>query len=60
MTSGRLRCLCDISNRADFTSGAKSGVADGRVFNGSEKVTTELGVVVDAGVGGQEALGMTG
>ena len=58
MTSGRLRCLCGISNRGDLAPGMEGGVAGGTVFNGGEKVTTELEVVVDAGVGGQELLGM--
>ena len=59
MTSGRLRCLCGISNRGDLAPSAESGVAGGTVLNGGEKVTMELAVVVDAGVGGQEALGMS-
>ena len=60
MTSGRLRCLCDISNRGDLTPVTEGGIAGGTVFNGGEKVTTELEVVVDAGVGGQELLSMAG
>ena len=58
MTSGRLWCLCDISNRGDLAPGAESSVAGGTVLGGGEKETTELEVVVDAGVGGQEALGV--
>ena len=58
MTAGRLRCLCDISNCGDLAPGAESGVAGGTVFNGGEAVAAELDVVVDAGVGGQELLGM--
>ena len=60
MTSGRLRCLCNISNRGDLAPGAESGVAGGSVFNGGEAMAAELEVVVDAGVGGQEALGVAG
>ena len=61
MTSGRLRCLCDISNQGDLTPGVEGGVAGGMVFNGGEAMAmaTELEVVVDAGVGGQETLGVT-
>ena len=58
MAPGRLRCLCDISNRGDFTPGIEGGVAGGTVFNGGEAMAAELEVVVDAGVGGQETLGM--
>ncbi len=58
MTSGRLRCLCDISNRGDLAPGAESGVAGGTVLGGGEAMTAELEMVVDAGVGGQEALGV--
>lgn len=58
MTSGRFRCLCDISNRGDLTPGAESGVAGGTVLVGGEAVAAELEVVVDAGVGGQETLGV--
>ena len=58
MTSGRLRCLYGISNRRDLTPGAESGVAGGTVPGGGEVMAAELEVVVDAGVGGQEALGV--
>ena len=60
MASGRLRCLCDISNRGDLAPGAESGVAGGTVFNGGEAMTAELEMVVDAGMGRQEALGVAG
>ena len=39
MTSGSLRCLCEISNRGDLTPGAEGGVAGGTMFNGGEAVT---------------------
>ena len=62
MTSGRLRCLCGISNRGDIARGAEGGVAGGPVLVGGEAMAAELEVVVDAGVGvgvgGQEALSM--
>ncbi len=58
MTSGRLRCLCDISNRDDLAPGAESGVAGGTVLVGGEAMTAELEMVVDARMGGQELLGM--
>ena len=58
MTSGRLRCLCDISNCGDLAPGAEGSVAGGTVFNGGEAMAAELEMVVDAGVGGQEALGV--
>ena len=58
MTSGRLRCLCDISNRGDLTPGAEGGIAGGTVLGGGQAVATKLEVVVDTGVGGQEALGL--
>ena len=58
MTSGRLRCLCDISNRDDLMPDTESGVAGGTVFNGGEAMAAELEMVVDAGVGAEEALGM--
>ena len=58
MTSGRLRCLCGISNRGDLAPNAESSGPGGTVFIGGEKVAAELEVVVDAGVGGQEALGV--
>ncbi len=60
MTSGRFQCLCDISNRGDLAPGAESGVAGGTVLVGSEAMATELEVVVDAGMGRQEALGVAG
>ena len=60
MTSGRLRCLCDISNRGDLAPGAQGGVAGGTVLGGGEAMAAELEAVVDAGVGGQELLGAPG
>ena len=59
MTSGRLRCLCDISNRSNLAPAAEGGVAGGTVLVGIETMAAELEVVVDAGVGGQELLGVT-
>ena len=58
MTSGWFQCLCDISNRGDLAPGAESGVAVGTVLGGGGEVATELEMVVDAGMGGQEALGV--
>ena len=58
MASGRHQCLCDISNRGDLTPGAEGGVAGGPVLSGGEAMAGELEVVVDAGVGRQEALGV--
>ena len=58
MTSGWFRCLCDISNRGDLTPGADGGVAGGTVLGGGEAMAAELEVVMDAGVGGQELLGV--
>ena len=60
MTPGRLRCLCDISNRGDLTPNAESGVAGRKVLGGVQAVAAELEVVVDAGVSGQELLGVAG
>ena len=60
MTSGRRRFLCDISNRGDLTPGAEDGVACGTVLVGGEAMAAELEVVVDAGVGRQELLGVAG
>ena len=60
MTSGRLWCLCGISNRGDLAPGTESGVAGGTVLGGGEAMAAELEVVVDAGVGGQELLGVAG
>ena len=60
MTSGRFRCLCRISSCGDLTPGAESGVAGGTVFNSGEAMAAELEVVVDAGVGRQELLGVAG
>ena len=34
MTSGRLRCLCGISNRGDLTPITEGGVAGGTVLVG--------------------------
>lgn len=58
MTSGRRRFLCDISNCGDLMPGAEGGVAYGTVLVGGEAMAAELEVVVDAGVGGQELLGV--
>ena len=58
MTSGRLRCLCGISNCGDLTPGVERGVAGGTVFNGGEALAAELEVIVDAGVGREKLLGM--
>ena len=60
MPSGRLRCLCGLSNRGDLAPAAESGVAGGTVLGGGEVMAAELEVVVDAGMGGQELLGMAG
>ena len=40
--------------------GRESGLASGTVLVGGEAMAAELEVVVDAGVGGQEELGMAG
>jgi hypothetical protein len=48
------------SAKVQLTPGAKSGVAGGTVFNDGEAMAAELEVVVDAGVGRQELLGMAG
>lgn len=58
MASGRLGHLCGISNCGDLAPGAEGGVTGGTVFNGGEAMAAELEVIVDAGVGGQEALGV--
>ena len=58
MTSGRLRCLCDTSNRGDLTRSAEGGVAGGTVLGGGEATAAELEVVVEAGMGRQGALGV--
>ena len=58
MTSCRFQCLCDVSNRGDLTPGAKGDAAGGPVLVGGEAIAAELEVVVDAGVGGQETLGV--
>ena len=60
MTSGRLRHLCGISNCGDLAPGAKGGVAGGPVLVGGEVMAAELEMVVDAGVGRQELLGVAG
>jgi len=44
----------------NLAPGAEGSVACGTVLVGGQAVATELEVVVDAGMGGQEALGVTG
>ena len=60
MTSGRLWHLCGISICGDPAPSAEGDVAGGPVLVGGEVVAAELAAVVDAGVGGQEALGVAG
>ena len=58
MTSGRLRCSCGISNCGDLAPGAEDGGAGGTVLVGGEAMAAKPEVVVDAGVGEQEMLGV--
>lgn len=58
MTSGRLRCLCGISNCGDLAPGAEDGGAGGTVLVGGEAMAAEPEVIVDADVGEQELLGV--
>ena len=54
------RASCGGRDAGDLAPGAEGGVADGAVCGGRETMTAELEVVVDAAVGGKEALGVPG